>query len=107
MEINEGNFKQEVEEQTLPVLVDFWAPWCGPCLMMAPVLEELEKGWQGKIKVGKVNVDENAGLASRYGVMSIPTLILFKNGKALKEWIGVQDKDRFKEEVEALVKNDQ
>lgn len=107
MEINEGNFKQEVEEQTLPVLVDFWAPWCGPCLMMAPVLEELERGWQGKIKVGKVNVDENSGLASRYGVMSIPTLVLFKNGKALKEWIGVQDKDRFKEEVEALVKNDQ
>jgi len=107
MEINEGNFKQEVEEQTLPVLVDFWAPWCGPCLMMAPVLEELEREWQGKIKVGKVNVDENSGLASRYGVMSIPTLVLFKNGKALKEWIGVQDKDRFKEEVEALVKNDQ
>ena len=107
MEINEGNFKQEVEEQTLPVLVDFWAPWCGPCLMMAPVLEELEKEWQGKIKVGKINVDENAGLASRYGVMSIPTLILFKNGKALKEWIGVQDKNRFKEVVEALVKNDQ
>ena len=107
MEINEGNFKQEVEEQTLPVLVDFWAPWCGPCLMMAPVLEELERGWQGKIKVGKVNVDENSGLASRYGVMSIPTLVLFKNGKALKEWIGIQDKDRFKEEVEALVKNDQ
>lgn len=107
MEINEGNFKQEVEEQTLPVLVDFWAPWCGPCLMMAPVLEELEKEWQGKIKVGKVNVDENSGLASRYGVMSIPTLVLFKNGKALKEWIGVQDKGRFKEEVEALVKNDQ
>ena len=107
MEINEGNFKQEVEEQTLPVLVDFWAPWCRPCLMMAPVLEELEKEWQGEIKVGKVNVDENSGLASRYGVMSIPTLVLFKNGKALKEWIGVQDKDRFKEEVEALVKNDQ
>ena len=107
MEINEGNFKQEVEEQTLPVLVDFWAPWCGPCLMMAPVLEELEKEWQGKIKVGKVNVDENSGLASRYGVMSIPTLVLFKDGKALKGWIGVQDKDRFKEEVEALVKNDQ
>ena len=106
MEINEGNFKQEVEEQTLPVLVDFWAPWCGPCLMMAPVLEGLEKEWQGKIKVGKVNVDENAGLASRYGVMSIPTLILFKNGKALKEWIGVQDKNRFKEEVEALVKEE-
>ena len=107
MEINEGNFKQGVEEQILPVLVDFWAPWCGPCLMMAPVLEGLEKEWQGKIKVGKVNVDENSGLASRYGVMSIPTLILFRNGKALKEWIGVQDKDRFKEEVEALVKNDQ
>ena len=106
MEINERNFKQEVEEQALPVLVDFWAPWCGPCLMMAPVLEELEKEWQGKIKVGKVNVDENAGLASRYGVMSIPTLILFKNGKALKEWIGVQDKNRFKEEVEALVKEE-
>jgi len=107
MEINEGNFKQEVEEQTLPVLVDFWAPWCGPCLMMAPRLKELEKEWQGKIKVGKVNVDENSGLASRYGVMSIPTLVLFKDGKALKGWIGVQDKDRFKEEVEALVKNDQ
>ncbi len=106
MEINERNFKQEVEEQALPVLVDFWAPWCGPCLMMAPILEELAKEWQGKIRVGKINVDENSGLAGQYGVMSIPTLILFKNGKALKEWIGVQDKNRFKEEVEALVKEE-
>ncbi|MBP8591613.1 thioredoxin [Candidatus Shapirobacteria bacterium] len=104
MEINEENFKKEVEESLLPVLVDFWAPWCGPCLMMAPILEELDKEWQGKIKVGKINVDENSALAGQYGVMSIPTIILFKNGEALKEWIGVQDKERFREEVEALAK---
>jgi len=78
--INDINFKQEVLEESLPVLVDFWAEWCGPCRMVAPVVEQIAKEYKGKLKVCKLNVDEAPKTASSYGIMSIPTLAIFKKG---------------------------
>ena len=90
--ITTENFKAEVLQSDLPVLVDFWAPWCGPCRMLAPVLEELEQDLAGRVKVGKVNVDEEMELAAQFQVASIPTLILFQNGQAVRRAVGVQPK---------------
>ena len=88
MKITNDNFKSEVLESDIPVLLDFWAEWCGPCRMLSPVVEEVAAEREGKIKVGKVNVDEEMDLAMRFGVSSIPTLILFKNGEAVKTSVG-------------------
>ena len=90
--ITNQNFKEEVLQSGVPVLVDFWAPWCGPCRMLAPVLEELDGDLAGKVKVAKVNVDEEMELAAQFQVASIPTLILFQNGQALRRTVGVQPK---------------
>ena len=84
------NFEQEVLKSDKPVLVDFYADWCGPCKMMAPVVEELAELYQGKAKVGKLNVDDNEEIAMKYGVMSIPTLLIIKNGNVEAKMIGVQ-----------------
>ncbi len=88
----DDGFDQEVLKSDLPVLVDFWAPWCGPCLMIAPVLEEIAKANQGKLKVVKINVDENGKTPMTYGVMAIPTLILFKGGELKEKSVGVHPK---------------
>ncbi len=86
--VDESTFEQTVLQAKTPVLVDFWAPWCRPCQMVAPVLEELAKDYEGKITVAKLNVDQNAKTASKYGVMSIPTLLLFKDGAPVDTVVG-------------------
>ncbi len=93
LKLSSENFKEEVLNSEKPVLVDFYADWCGPCNAMAPVIEELAKELEGKAKVGKINVDENSDIAVEYNVMSIPTLIIFKNGKEEKRLVGLRDKE--------------
>ncbi|MCL4353821.1 thioredoxin [Patescibacteria group bacterium] len=101
--ITDSSFDQEVLQSKLPVLVDFWAPWCGPCRMVSPIVEELAKEYQDKLKVGKLNVDENSQTASRYAVMSIPSLIIFRDGKPIKTMVGAQSKENFKKEIEEVL----
>jgi len=92
VKITTNNFKKEVIDSDKPVLVDFWAPWCGPCKMIAPYLEELAKEYAGKLKVCKLNVDEAPGLATKYSIMSIPALLLFKDGKIMEKRVGAMNK---------------
>jgi len=92
---NDQNFKEEVLESKSPVLVDFWAPWCSPCQMVGPIIEEIAKEYEGKIKVGKMNVDENSQVPSQYSVMSIPTVILFKEGKEVTRKVGLESKENY------------
>ena len=100
IEINDASFKSEVTDSAIPVLVDFWAPWCGPCKMIAPVLEEIASEYDGKVKVVKINIDENQTTPSTYGVRSIPTLILFKDGQEVEKIIGAQSKQNLKQLVD-------
>ncbi len=94
IEITDASFKSEVTDSPLPVLVDFWAPWCGPCKMIAPVLEEIAQEYEGKAKIVKINIDDNQNTAAQFGVRSIPTLILFKNGNEVEKIVGAQGKDK-------------
>lgn len=91
--LTEQNFETEVAKSDIPVLVDFWASWCGPCKMLAPIVSEIAEEYAGKVKVGKVNVDEEPALAGRFGISSIPTLILFKNGEPAGVSIGYRPKE--------------
>lgn len=91
--ISEGNFEQDVLKSDIPVLVDFYADWCGPCSVMSPIVEDIASELEDKINVGKVNIDENQELAIKYDIMSIPTIILFKNGNIEKSFIGVRSKE--------------
>ncbi|MDX9913942.1 MAG: thioredoxin [Candidatus Moranbacteria bacterium] len=102
IEFTDKNFKEEVLESEAIVLVDFWAPWCGPCQMMGPIVDELSSEMGEGFKVGKVNVDENPNTASDYGIMSIPAIKVFKGGKIVKEFVGVQNKDTLKAELESI-----
>jgi thioredoxin 1 len=99
-EVNDKNFSLEVLQSNLPVLVDFWATWCGPCKSIAPIIDELTKEYAGKVKVAKLNVDENPATPSQYGVRGIPTLILFKGGKILEQVVGAVPKTRLVSMIE-------
>jgi thioredoxin 1 len=98
------NFKAEVLEAKIPVLVDFWAEWCHPCRVVGPIVEELAAEYVGKLKVGKVNVDQNQ-VPGNYGIMSIPTLLIFQNGQVVKSMVGAQSKDSFKREIDSVLGN--
>ncbi|MDY0085216.1 MAG: thioredoxin [Bacteroidales bacterium] len=97
--LNDKNFSKQIDRGI--VLVDFWAPWCGPCKMIAPVVSELAEQFEGKARIGKLNVDENKVTAAEYGVRSIPTLILFKDGEPVKQFVGVKPKSAFAKAIEA------
>lgn len=101
--LDESNFESEVLNSTIPVVVDFWAPWCGPCRSMAPIIDDLAKEFEGRVKVGKVNVDENRTLAGSYSVMSIPTLIIFKAGKVEDKLVGYTPKASLVKKFDSLV----
>ncbi|MCL5058198.1 MAG: thioredoxin [Actinobacteria bacterium] len=103
VEIVESLFEQEVIKSDKPVLVDFWAPWCGPCRSLAPVIEEITKEFEGRVKVGKVNVDNNQELARKYGIMSIPTLVIFKNGQVVEQMVGFTQKSVLAKKLESVV----
>lgn len=99
LKITRENFENEVMKSNISVLIDFWAPWCGPCRMMGPIIEQLAEEYEGKAKVGKVNVDEEGELSQAFGVMSIPTIVLVKDGKVVRQAVGA----RPKAEVEAML----
>lgn len=103
IEFTDSNFDSEVLKSDIPVLVDFWAEWCGPCRMVAPEVEKIEKEKAGSLKVGKLNVDENRETAIRYGITSIPSLLLFKNGQMVKKLVGAMSKDRILYELSAFI----
>jgi len=103
LELTDDNFEQEVLNSDLPVLVDFWASWCGPCKMVGPIVEELAKEYAGQLKVGKLNVDNNGKIPIKYGIMSIPSLLFFKKGQVVEQIIGAVPKKSFVEKLEKIL----
>ena len=102
-QVTDGNFEEEVIKSDLPVLVDFWAPWCGPCRTVAPIVEELAKDYQGKLKVTKLDVDNNPSTAAKYGIFSIPTILIFKDGKVATQIVGAVPKKHFVDKLNELL----
>ncbi len=103
IQLTDAVFDQEVVKSAIPVLVDFWAPWCGPCKMIAATIEELAREYEGKVKVCKLNTDENPDSASTYRISAIPTILLFKGGKLVQELVGLQSKDELKRRLDELI----
>jgi len=100
--LTEGNFGQEVLSSTVPVLVDFWAEWCGPCKMVAPILDELASEYDGKVKIGKVNIDDFQSLATQYGIRAVPTVLLFKGGEVTDQIVGLRSKRDYKAKLDRV-----
>ena len=103
VEVNGNNFQQEVLESSIPVLVDLWAPWCMPCRMISPIVEELGNDNQGKLKVCKLNTDENQNIAARYGILGIPTLLFFKDGQEVDRIVGVTPKPIIQQKLDTIL----
>ena len=101
--LTEANFAQEVTQSPTPVLVDFWAEWCGPCKMIAPILDEIASEYDGKIKIGKVNIDEQQSLAAQHGIRAVPTLLIFKDGEIADQIIGLKSKRDLKANLDKVV----
>ncbi len=101
--LTDQNFKTEVLDSQQVVLVDFWAPWCGPCRIVGPIVEEIAKEYAGKAKIGKLNVDENPVISQNFGIMSIPSLFIFKNGEVVDQLIGAQPKDVITEKLDKVI----
>lgn len=102
IKLTDQNFEEEVLKSDMPVIVDFWAEWCQPCKIIGPIIEELASEYAGKIKIGKLNVDENT-VAGNYNVMSIPTVMFFKNGQPFKSMVGAQSKDNYKKAIDEIL----
>ncbi len=100
--LTQDNFEKNVLKSETPILVDFWAEWCGPCKMISPVLDELAEEYSGRVNIGKVNVDENQGLAAEYGVRAIPTLLLFQNGQVAEQMLGLKSKRDLKASLDKV-----
>ena len=103
MNITEEEFDGVIQKSDIPVLVDFWAEWCGPCKLLTPVIDELAAEYSGRIKIAKVNVDQQANLAARYGIRSIPTIIIFKGGEVAEQMVGMQAKEALKAKLDSLL----
>lgn len=102
-EFTDANFDAEVVQSSTPVLVDFWAPWCGPCKMLAPTIDALASDYAGRLKVGKLNTDEAENTAAKYGIRSIPTLLVFKNGEVVHQLVGALPKDKIAEQLDRVL----
>ena len=100
-DVTTEEFQKEVQDNPLPVLVDFWAEWCGPCRMLTPIIEELHEEYEGKVKVGKLNVDQNPEVSMKYGVRSIPTILILKNGEVVDKHVGVTTKQALASKIDA------
>ncbi|MAI66780.1 MAG: thioredoxin [Phycisphaerae bacterium] len=103
LEFTDANFQDEVLNADQPVLVDFWAEWCGPCKMLGPVIDELAGEYDGKAKVGKVDIDNNRDAAVQYGIQSIPSIIIFKNGEVVSKFVGIKSKDELAQAIDAAM----
>jgi thioredoxin 1 len=101
--ITDQNFEEEVLKSQTPVVVDFWAPWCAPCRVVGPIVEDLAKEYSGKVKVGKMNVDDNPDVSGQLGIMSIPTVLLFKNGQPVQSIVGAQSKENYKRAIDEVL----
>lgn len=103
VELTDANFEELVEKSDKPVLVDFWAEWCGPCRMVGPVVDELHSDYEGKAIVGKVNVDDNPAISAKFGIRNIPTVLFFKNGEVVDKQVGAAAKSAYEQKLNALV----